>query len=92
MGTEGWGAKVFEWTHPEQVAAEYAAVGKDAPPPTTAEDVLSAATEQTLDTAHAAGESLATGFDLAKKALIAGAFLFAGWLVLEIYREFHKRK
>lgn len=86
-GAEGWGAKFFEWTHPQQVASEYEAVGKAPPPATTATDVFNAAYDQATVTAQSAGENFSTGFDLLKKALVIGAILYGVHLALELTKE-----
>lgn len=77
---ESFGASLWEWLHPEQRAAEYEAVGKEAPEPVTIFDVAQAAREDVLETAQAAGEQLTSGLKLARNALIGGAVLYALYL------------
>lgn len=77
VGTEGFGAKLFEWWNPDQVRAEYEAVGQTPPPPTSFDDVLEAAYGQARESAQEAHRQLTSGLKLAGVALAIGAALYA---------------
>lgn len=83
---DSFGATLWEYFNPEQVAREYEAVGKEPVPPVTFDQVLMAAREDALDVASAAGAELREGIGAigsgAQKAVIAlalGAGIYIAW-------------
>lgn len=55
------GVAIWEWLNPEQVAAEYEALGKTAPEPVGFGDVIGAAVEDTRDVVTGAAEEISEG-------------------------------
>jgi hypothetical protein len=83
---DSFGATLWEYFNPEQVAAEYEMQEKIAPPPVTFDQVLMAAREDARDVASAAGAEFTEGLDAltsgAKKAALAlaiGAGVYLAW-------------
>jgi hypothetical protein len=73
------GYTLWEWLNPEQHAAEYEAIGKEAPPPVEFGDVIGAATEDARELASAAKAELYGG---AQKIVIAAAVGVGIWLAI----------
>jgi hypothetical protein len=67
---ESFGATVWDWLHPEQVAAEYEMQGKTAPADTSLADVTDAAKRDAADLAAQAKAELTSG--ATKLAVAAG--------------------